>query len=77
MNLAQLVSDADDFKSAFTMSMNDAPREPPKFGQADPDDKTDMLLEASRSFKIGLREFMFDDKDYIFIRTDPVHQKDF
>ena len=59
------------------MSMNDAPREPPKFGHQDPDDKTDMLLEASRSFKIGLREFMFDDKDYIFARTDPVHQKDF
>ena len=80
-SLAKLVSSKDDFNDAFRTSVDIDIKENQKTGneanlltqsnKSSNSSRMGTIMEGSRQFKIGPREFTFDENEAIFFMTAP------
>ena len=78
-NLAKLIGNKNDFDSAFNQSMfvNSSIHVTKSTETAinNIHNKIDALLETSRKFVIGGREYLFDENERIFMMQEPISKK--
>lgn len=75
-NLAALLGDKSAFDQAFSNSMIVQPARKAE-GNNMLGDKVNALLEASRTFMIGDREYHFDEKESIFFLEGPINPRNY
>lgn len=78
--MAKLVGNVNAFEQAFNQSMVVAPSKPNDLKLQEscighPLNKIDVLLESSRKFSIGDREYIFDEEESIFFMEGPINPR--